>query len=257
MTDEIATPLSEQQIASFHAAGYLVVPSFLAGDEFDTIRRGVDQVASWPIESGKWIHHHEETPFGVRLSRSENFVQYQLDLKTSICDGKIIKAIGQLWSESAVLYKEKINYKYPGGGGFAAHQDAPAYDFVSANITANVAIDHATVENGCLWFSPGAYDSLLPMNDVGCLADSVTDELEWKPVELAPGDVVFFTSFAPHFSRVNDTDQPRRSLYLTYNKLSEGDLREKYYADRQRALADKSSSGQISKIGHFQGKTVS
>ena len=38
--------------------------------------------------------------------------------------GRVIEAVGELLGEPAVLYKEKINYKYPGGGGYAAHQEA-------------------------------------------------------------------------------------------------------------------------------------
>ena len=50
-----------------------------------------------------------------------------------------------------------------------------------------------------------------------------------------PGDAVFFDSFAPHRSMSNKTDQPRRVLYITFNKLSEGDHRVQYYADKRRS----------------------
>ena len=56
------------------------------------------------------------------------------------------------------------------------------------------------------------------------------------------GEAQFFSSYAPHFSSPNTTGQPRRSLYLTYNALSEGDLH--------------GGSPAISKIGHFRGKAV-
>jgi hypothetical protein len=44
--------------------------------------------------------------------------------------------------------------------------------------------------------------------------------------------VIFSDSFAPHASKPNFTDEPRRILYLTYNLASDGDHRARYYADK-------------------------
>jgi 2-aminoethylphosphonate dioxygenase len=54
------------------------------------------------------------------------------------------------------------------------------------------------------------------------------------PVPTEPGDVLFFDDFAPHASKPNLTDTPRRILYLTYNLASEGDRRVRYF-DEERA----------------------
>jgi ectoine hydroxylase-related dioxygenase (phytanoyl-CoA dioxygenase family) len=51
-----------------------------------------------------------------------------------------------------------------------------------------------------------------------------------------PGDVIFFDSYAPHASKPNFTQAPRRLLYLTYNLLSDGDHRAAYYADKRAAF---------------------
>ncbi len=44
---------------------------------------------------------------------------------------------------------------------------------------------------------------------------------------------MFFDSFAPHRSAPNLTDRPRRALYVTYNRASEGDHRARYVADKR------------------------
>jgi hypothetical protein len=46
---------------------------------------------------------------------------------------------------------------------------------------------------------------------------------------------VFFDSFAPHRSEPNRTDAARRALYVTYNRLSEGDHRRQYYIDKRKS----------------------
>ena len=76
---------------------------------------------------------------------------------------------------------------------------------------------------------------------------------------MEAGDALFFSSYAPHKSPPNHSDRPRRTLYLTYNATTEGDLREEYYQDKRRSLAARKAAGEkarISKIGHFAGIPV-
>ena len=63
--------------------------------------------------------------------------------------------LAALFDEPTVLFKEKINYKHPGGGGFAPHQDATAYRFVDHHISCMVPLDPATPASGCLYVAPG------------------------------------------------------------------------------------------------------
>ena len=48
-----------------------------------------------------------------------------------------------------------------------------------------------------------------------------------------PGDVIFFDSYCPHKSKKNNTNKSRRVLYITYNKLEDGDHRRNYYNDKR------------------------
>ena len=45
---------------------------------------------------------------------------------------------------------------------------------------------------------------------------------------------MFFGSYIPHRSGPNLTDRPRRSFYLTYNALREGDKHDAYYQDKRQ-----------------------
>ena len=47
---------------------------------------------------------------------------------------------------------------------------------------------------------------------------------------------MFFDSYAPHRSDTNTSEHGRTALYLTYNAATAGDLRERYYADKQAEL---------------------
>jgi ectoine hydroxylase-related dioxygenase (phytanoyl-CoA dioxygenase family) len=60
-----------------------------------------------------------------------------------------------------LLFKEKISYKLANGGSFHAHLDAPAYEHVGKidHLTAILAVDKATMENGCLEVVPTRWKS--------------------------------------------------------------------------------------------------
>lgn len=223
------------------------------------LRAWVDEVAAWPDSGGEWLHHRELTEGGPQLCRTENFVPFHAGLRTLLTAGAMLAAAGALLGEPAVLYKEKINYKLPGGAGYAPHQDAPAYRFVQTHVSCLVAVDDALVGNGCLEVVSGCHHELLPTDDAGCIRSDVVADLTWEPVEVRAGDVLWFHSRTPHRSGPNLGPTPRRALYPTYNALAEGDLRAAYYEQKRQELAAAGDDGErvpVSLIGDFQGRPV-
>ena len=71
--------------------------------------------------------------------------------------------------------------------------------------------------------------------------------LTYEKVNLSPGDVVFFNSKCPHRSSKNNSNKDRRTIYYTYNKVSDGDNYQKYFDDKysSKNKNSKSLSGQI------------
>ena len=231
----MSNTLTTEQRDRYQRDGYVHVPG-LAAAAGEDLNSWVEEVASTETVVGRWLHHHELTAAGKRLARTEDFLPYHQGLSGLLTRGVVVSAIEQLFGEPGVVLKEKINYKHPGGGGYAPHQDAPAYDFASRHITCAIAVDEATVENGCLWFAAGHHTSgLLPQDDRGCLAAATADAMTWAPCPLAVGDGVFFSSLAPHYSEKNESARSRRSLYVTYNPAGDGDFRQEYYASKRGA----------------------
>ena len=135
-----------------------------------------------------------------------------------------------------LLFKDKINYKSPLGNGFDAHLDAPAYDHISKieHLTANVAVDEATVENGCLEVVPGSHKMDVELAHGGHISKAWEDSHEWLPLPLKPGDILLFGSHLAHRSGPNSSQKPRSMVYATYAGKTDGDnLREDYYAHRR------------------------
>ncbi|HJR24884.1 MAG TPA: phytanoyl-CoA dioxygenase family protein [Acidimicrobiales bacterium] len=227
-------------------------------DRVGDVRAWVDEVAAWPDDDGPWLHHRELTDHGPKLCRSENFVPFHPGLRGLLTTGPMLDAASALLGEPAVLYKEKINYKLPGGAGYAPHQDAPAYRFVERHVSCMVAVDDALVGNGCLEVVSGMHHEVLPTDDAGCIRADVVATLAWAPVEVQAGETLWFHSRTPHRSGPNPGPLPRRALYPTYNALAEGDLRAAYYEQKAAELAAASPDDRVpvSLIGDFQGRPV-
>jgi 2-aminoethylphosphonate dioxygenase len=172
------------------------------------------------------------------IQRIENFCPYHAGIDALIRGGRLQRAVEQLFGCPAVLFKEKINFKMPGGGGFEPHQDQQAGWSVYAPlfITAMVSIDDATLENGCLEMADLPRQSALIGREWAPLAAAEMAHFEMVPMPTRPGDVLFFDSFVPHASKANLSREQRRILYLTYNRASDGDHRIRYFADKRASF---------------------
>jgi hypothetical protein len=235
--------LSHPQVQAYQEQGYLVLPNVFTEEEKTAIRYEVCEIECWVDCPGQWMKYYEPCQRTNKklLCRTENFIPYSPVMQNYLTRGKLPQVLAELVGEPVILYKDKINYKYPGGGAFAPHQDAPAYtdQGQSQHITALIAIDRATVENGCLEFATNRPEiwqkrQSLPHTPKGAIIPELVDELDWKPVPLNPGDVVIFSSYIPHQSGPNQSNHPRRTIYITFNPASQGDKHDQYYTDKRK-----------------------
>ncbi|MDP2434932.1 MAG: phytanoyl-CoA dioxygenase family protein [archaeon] len=253
--------LTSQQVEEYQRDGFVVVRAaqiFERPEDLERVLGWCKEVCDWPEVPGKWMQYYERSLItGARiLNRVEKFFDFHAQLRDLFCsspqeagaaasssaerqDHPFEKIVAEAVGEPVVLFKEKINYKLAGGDAFKPHQDAQAgWDRYGHTIHFNVlfAIDTATLANGCLELVRGRHrEGLLgPMWEE--LPEDVAGALPWEPVEMAPGDVILFNSYAPHRSAANMTQQQRRAMYVTYNLASEGDFRELYFADKRASF---------------------
>lgn len=229
--------LTPEQIETYHRDGFVYIPGFFKNP--DQLQSWVTEISEQPETPGQQMMYFEKSlKDGSRLlNRVENFVPYHAGLE-ELATGALAEAASDLFGEKAVLFKDKINFKFPGSDGFKAHQDVQAkWDRWGAlHMTAMVAVDAATPENGPLEFVAGKHkEGLLgPMDEP--LADDLFPPGSYQSLPCNPGDAVFFDSYAPHRSGPNHSSKSRRLLYISYNKASEGDIREQYYREKRAAF---------------------
>jgi len=226
------------ELALMERDGYLAVPGFFGAAEMAAILDWTGGLEAAPEQPGQhWVYHEDSlTEPGRRvIQRIENFVPFHAGFDQLIRNGALARWVAALMGGPVVLFKDKINFKMPGGPGFKAHQDQQAGwgRYAPLFVTAMVTIDPATLDNGCLEMVPGRHREGLLGEEWNPLAEG---DLALHAVPTAPGDVIFFDSFAPHASKPNFTASPRRILYLTYNRASDGDHRDRYYAEKHAAF---------------------
>lgn len=190
--------LSQRMIDRFREHAYVHVPNGLSSTETVCLQKWVEEVANWPETPHKWMQYFEKAYDSDRqLCRTEHFIEFHEGLRSLVSGSDTLDVIAQLMGEPATLFKEKINFKFPGGAGFAPHQDAPAFSYFGPeyHITMMISVDASTPENGGLEFSNRQdCGDVLPQAPDGCIVKSLASSMEWTPLTTQPGDIVFFDS---------------------------------------------------------------
>ena len=231
--------LTQQQLDVWQQDGCLKVGDYFNASQKSELLEWVIDMQTRPESAGKWMKYFEAPvgdPDGRQLCRVENFLQFHAGFDALLRGERLIGILSELMGEPAVLFKEKINFKLPGGNGFLPHQDAPAFNsFVPTyHITMMVSIDACNKENGCLEMVPGHHRlGILPTAADATIDPDIAESLSWQLLPTEVGDIVFFDSYIPHRSAPNRSEQPRRALFITYNRASEGSYRESYYRSKR------------------------
>ena len=61
-------------------------------------------------------------------------------------------------------------------------------------------------------------------------------DMDFVSCPTKPGDIALFDCYTPHASAPNDSETVRRIYFATFNRLSEGDHLERYYADKHASF---------------------
>ena len=228
--------LKDADLDTYLKNGFVVVRQGLNLDEMEQIKTWSTELMELPdAKDSYWVYRERD----LRSKGEDNDLISRIEMIGQNHTGFhrlnlfLKQIISSLFKEEAILFKDKLNYKMPGGDGFKPHQDSQAgWDvYASEFITAMVSVDPATIDNGCLYIADGPHEKKVirqwePLNE----ADLASMRFQAYPTN--PGDLVFFHSYVPHYSNANLSDQMRRLYYATFNTSSEGDHHHNYHKDK-------------------------
>ncbi|MDE0483185.1 MAG: phytanoyl-CoA dioxygenase family protein [Candidatus Poribacteria bacterium] len=139
---------------------------------------------------------------------------------------EIVGAHIPFWDGGVKCMQSMMLGKVPGHTGNPWHQDEhpiPTRD--RSLVGAWIALDDATIDNGCLWVLPNSHRSGViydrhPHNKRdefdSCHEAMGFDDSDEIPIEMTAGSVLFFNGYLLHRSKKNRSDSYRRVLVSHY-----------------------------------------
>ena len=199
----------------------------LDADELERWRRAVD--AATAERRGQQL---DGQPAGHRDDHYANvFLQMMLLSRSSDAVREIIHdpRLGELAADLAGIdgiriWHDQALIKEPLANATAFHRDVPFWSFDSQNaISVWVALDEATLENGCLYFLPGSqrltdYAQAPIGANIGDLVARYPKlvGIEPVPVPAAAGDAIYIDGMIAHGAGPNMTLGYRRAMTCAY-----------------------------------------
>jgi ectoine hydroxylase-related dioxygenase (phytanoyl-CoA dioxygenase family) len=246
--DAVDVPLDREQLARYHADGFMVVRRVFSSDQIAELDReaqrllGLADLIDTDNIRCRWQNHVETGE--CRFDCFDPVIDLSDACARVARDPRLLGIVGAVHGEPACLFKDKLIFKAPGSLGYKLHQDYISWkSFPTSFLTAIVAIDPADAGNGATEVFPGYHTrgSLSPPDgQYHQLPADTVDEATGVVLELAPGDVAIFSGYTPHRSAPNRSEHERRLLYLSYNALSDGgDQRDRHYAEFRTWLQDR------------------
>ena len=227
-----------KHVSFYNKNGFLVCRKLFNKSESAMLKLYTNEVKNFIPKKGKHMIYldHVKNSENLILTRTENFMPYHKKFRNLFKKKKILDLVSKLFGSKAVLFKDKINWKQPGGKGFEPHQDSQVWEGMykaKTFMSVLISVDEANKKNGCLEIVANKHKIGLLGNNKSAIPTKVCRKLKWKKIITKPGDAIFFDSYTPHRSKKNNTKKSRNIIYLTYNLLSDGDFRKKYFRDKR------------------------
>jgi len=217
---------TDQQAATYGEAGFVVLEGFLDADELELWRRTTDEAVAERLAVGsESIQSDADTYYSQVFTQCECLADTHTGMARLILDESLGQAAATLAGIDGIrVWHDQALVKPPYGNPTGWHLDVPFWSFDSPDaISIWVALDDATVENGCLWYLPGTHREaryeLTPIGEnVGALFREYPEWLRLEPV-AAPcraGDAIFHNGLVAHGAGANMTPRPRRAMTCAF-----------------------------------------
>lgn len=224
--------LTPEQLAEFDERGFIAGIPVLSEDELAALRAEIDALAD-PGHEGRefWYEYQDLSADGVfqgGFLHGSGAWRVRPGFHDLLWHPGVTVRLRQLVGGSVRLLHDQVLAKPPGAGGTVLwHQDYSYWRYTQPlrHATCWVALDDATVENGCLHYIPGSHrwNVLLPQasradEELAYVFDHLDDEQRAafvpEPAQVPAGSAVFHHPLMIHSSTPNLSSKPRRATTM-------------------------------------------
>ncbi len=226
--------LSDADLQCFRERGYLAMNGMLNAQEIEDCKAALTDLAHkrtawdkrvWAQEEPYYIQGGEAPVADdpeLRLRKLAFFVQLEPRLARIATHPRLRAIVDQLIGPDSRMIQDMALLKPPFKGSEKPwHQDAAYFDWTPLGgvVGTWIALDAATVENGCMQVIPGSQlQGPAPHFHVrDCqLADQRVQVGQAVAIPLQPGGILFFSGLLHHGTPPNMTAARRRALQFHY-----------------------------------------
>ncbi len=224
------TQVTAQQIAFYQDNGFLILENFLTPAEVEEIIAAVSEAVSQmgkqkvAGDGNKELVEGESFYDKVFVQRL-NLWKINPTIKKYFLDPALGEMLCKLTGAAGMrVWHDQTLQKQPWANPTAWHLDNPYWSFHSRQaISIWVALDEATLQNGCMYYLPGShklarYDNV----DIGQNMDALFEYYpEFRTIEpvaavMKPGDAGFHNGLTAHGAGPNMTPRWRRAMTCAY-----------------------------------------
>lgn len=226
-----------EQQAFFQQQGYLIAPDLLSRGEVAECQREVQRLhqlaADLEASQDPLSNHFQREPFSAApnhnglpvLRKIENTRALSPCFTQLAAHPRLVAIVQSLLGADLLLFRSTLMLK-PAfhGSAHALHQDSAYWPMEPpALVTASIALDDATPDNGCIKVIPGSHHwglqewgHIAQQQEAPLTNRDDIDRSRQIDVPLAAGSAVLFHSLMVHGSGPNQTDRPRNTALYAY-----------------------------------------
>src|SRR5688572_747247 len=224
--------LTDEAVALYEKQGFLAIDNAFTPDEVNAALDGMLDVIGGKYPGYKGIQFEavarellptlspEQKQDVVR--KISHFTQWDARLHAIATHPKLLAACERLIGDKPGIFEDKALIKPPKIGREKPwHQDHAYWNLPldAKVVTAWIALDHASLENGCLFVIPGSHREgpvvHFKRRDWQICDDQVQRE-RVVAAPLKPGGVLLFNSYLQHGTPANASPKRRRALQFVY-----------------------------------------
>ncbi len=221
------TQVTEDQISEYQRNGFLVVRNFLDASELahwqHTTQEAVDERLA--TKNGYYNQQDPDAYYAQVFTQCVKLADSHAGMRELMFDPRLGEMAGTLAGVDGIrIWHDQALFKPPFGNPTGWHLDNPYWSFDSRrSISIWVALDDATLSNGCMWYIPGSvhtatYDNAGIGMNIGDLFKLYPLWREIDPVACPcpAGTAVFHNGLTAHGAGANMTNKPRRAMTCAY-----------------------------------------